>query len=408
MREQAKIQNYLQGKAMLEAQLAQSDLSDAEKAEIRDRLKAEGVASAMGLTTEKAIAQHEREAQAQQAKRESELAWLLDADKSESQRHAEHINSDEYKAYQAKLLAWHQEQERKKAEEAERQQRSATWAAFREMEKESYVSAIWAAFPGVSPSTSSDFIFNNYHVDQYVNGTWPSKNECVTAATIQTMNIMQDILDEKFGIGQIPHDDLPSFAAKFDAGGLRNYFLRPPADSGTFGGMMLPQNAVKVLNRHGNELRATYGCGYTAELTSGNIPDDIIQNLQNGYPTNLHIAFDAKGSDLSWLGGHPHTVTVVGHDPASDAWYILDPAISTDYRKWNTNELIDHWGRQFTFYPSRFSMTTLIPDSFCTVQPVQTPAPIPTSTSPPTPIPPPTPDSTIPPDAGTPVPSQNP
>jgi hypothetical protein len=137
-REQAKIENYLQGKAMLEAQLASSDLSDAEKAEIRDRLKAEGVASAMGLTTEKAIAQHEREAQAQQAKREFELAWLLDADKSENERHAEHINSDEYKAYQAKLLAWHQEQERKKAEEAERQQHSATWAAFRELEKGSY------------------------------------------------------------------------------------------------------------------------------------------------------------------------------------------------------------------------------------------------------------------------------
>jgi hypothetical protein len=117
MREQAKIENYLQGKAMLEAQLAQSGLSDAEKAEIRDRLKAEGVASAMGLTTEKAIAQHEREAQAQQAKRESELAWLLQADKSESQRHAEYVNSDEYKARQASLLAWHQEQEKKKQAE---------------------------------------------------------------------------------------------------------------------------------------------------------------------------------------------------------------------------------------------------------------------------------------------------
>jgi hypothetical protein len=79
----------------------------------------------------------------QQAKRESELAWLLQADKSESQRHAEHTNSDEYKAYQAKLLAWHQEQERKKAEEAERQQQSAAWAAFREQEKMSYASAIW-------------------------------------------------------------------------------------------------------------------------------------------------------------------------------------------------------------------------------------------------------------------------
>lgn len=53
----------------------------------------------------------------QQTKRESDLAWLLDADKSESQRHAEHINSDEYKAYQSGLLAWHEEQEKKKQAE---------------------------------------------------------------------------------------------------------------------------------------------------------------------------------------------------------------------------------------------------------------------------------------------------
>jgi hypothetical protein len=127
-REQAKIENYLQGKAMLEAQLASSDLSDAEKAEIRDRLKAEGVASAMGLTTEKAIAQHEREAQAQQAKREFELAWLLQADKSESERHAEYINSDEYKAYQAGLLTWHVEQEKKKQAEEDERQKQAEYA----------------------------------------------------------------------------------------------------------------------------------------------------------------------------------------------------------------------------------------------------------------------------------------
>jgi hypothetical protein len=142
MREQAKIENYLQGKAMLEAQLASSDLSDAEKAEIRDRLKAEGVASAMGLTTEKAIAQHEREAQAQQAKRESDLAWLLQADKSENERHSERINSDEYKAYQASLLTWHVEQEKKNQVEEERQKQSDTWAVFRELEKESYLGLI--------------------------------------------------------------------------------------------------------------------------------------------------------------------------------------------------------------------------------------------------------------------------
>jgi hypothetical protein len=50
MREQAKIQNYLQGKAMLEAQLAQSDLSDDEKAAIRAQAQAEGMAAGLNLT----------------------------------------------------------------------------------------------------------------------------------------------------------------------------------------------------------------------------------------------------------------------------------------------------------------------------------------------------------------------
>jgi hypothetical protein len=130
-REQAKIQNYLQGKAMLEAQLAQSDLSDAEKAVIRAQAQTSGMAAGLNLTAA-TVATH------QQAKRASELTWLLQADKSESERHAEYINSDEYKAYQASLLTWHQEQECKKAEEEERQQHSATWAAFRELEKGSY------------------------------------------------------------------------------------------------------------------------------------------------------------------------------------------------------------------------------------------------------------------------------
>jgi hypothetical protein len=249
---------------------------------------------------------------------------------------------------------------------------------------------VWAAFPGVSPSTPTNFIFNNYRVDQFVNNTWPSGNECVTAATIQAMNILQDILDEKFGIGQIPHEDLPSFAAKFDADGWQNFFIRPPADFPIFGGMLLPQNAVKVLNAHGDELRATYGCGYTAELTSGNTPDDIIQNLQNGYPTNLHVAYsksllDTDGGYLSLLGGSPHTVTVVGYDVTSDAWQILDPGLSTDYTKWNTDQLIDLWGRQFIFYPPHFAMTTLIPDTSCVVPGAPTVTPTsPTSTLTPT------------------------
>jgi hypothetical protein len=50
MREQAKIQNYLQGKAMLEAALADSGLSDDEKKAIEELAESNGMAAGLGLT----------------------------------------------------------------------------------------------------------------------------------------------------------------------------------------------------------------------------------------------------------------------------------------------------------------------------------------------------------------------
>ncbi|HXF90574.1 MAG TPA: C39 family peptidase [Candidatus Nitrosotenuis sp.] len=129
------------------------------------------------------------------------------------------------------------------------------------------------------------------------------------------------------------------------------------------------KRAVVVLNEHGNNLRETYGCGYTAQLTSGNTVDDLIQNLQNGYPTNIHIArpvdiFDTNGH-LAFFGGFPHTLTVVGYDANTDYWQLLDPINPNTYTEWKTKQLVDNWGRKFLFYPPRFSMTTLIPDTIC-------------------------------------------
>ena len=224
---------------------------------------------------------------------------------------------------------------------------------------------IWSALPNAMPA-SPNLTFNTYFVTQNP-PDWPSPNECVTAATIQSMNMIQDILTSMHGIPSIPHQDLPSFAAtdSFWQSG------RPPADVQKIGGMLLPQSAVNVLNTHGNNLRETYGCGYTAELTSGNTVDDLIQNLQNGYPTNIHISQDVDlfDSDKSFddyralLGGVPHTMTIVGYDANTDKWSILDPAAY--YSQLTTLELMDLWGRQFIAYPPRFAMTTLIPDAVC-------------------------------------------
>jgi hypothetical protein len=90
---------------MLEASLKDSNLSDAEKKAIRAQAQAEGMAAGLGATAA-AVAAH------QQTKREADIAWLEQAEETEQDRHAKHINSDEYKAYQAGLLTWHQEQAR--------------------------------------------------------------------------------------------------------------------------------------------------------------------------------------------------------------------------------------------------------------------------------------------------------
>lgn len=109
--DQVKTENYLQGKAMLDAALKDSNLSDEEKAALKEYAKTNGMSAGLGLTAA-TVAAH------QQAKREADIAWLEKAEETEQDRHAKHVNSDEYKAYQAGLLAWHQEQERKKNENA--------------------------------------------------------------------------------------------------------------------------------------------------------------------------------------------------------------------------------------------------------------------------------------------------
>jgi len=167
--------------------------------------------------------------------------------------------------------------------------------------------------------------------------------------------------------------------------------------------MLQPHLAVNALNEYGNGLRSTFGVGFRAEITSGNTVDDLITNLQNGYPTSIHISqdvnlFKPNGQFGDWralIGGGPHTVTLAGYDANSDTWYILDPSldINNSYREWHTPELMDKWGRQFLGYPPRFAMTTLIPDSTSTQSTIPKATPTPTSSQTPTqsttPAPPP-------------------
>ena len=239
-------------------------------------------------------------------------------------------------------------------------------------------SRLWLSFPGLKPASPVSFIHQRYYVNQQPAG-WPSPNECVTAATIQNMNMIQDLLAAAFGFPAPPHADLTSFAAAFDARGPVAWFTRPPAGVPVIGGMLLPQLARRVLRDHARSLRVACGRGYRLEMTSGNTPKALIANLRKGYPTALHISQRVRlfkedgrfGDYRALIGGAPHTVSLAGYDPKLDTWLILDPSpfANKDYTRWSTSQLMDLWGRKFLFYPpflstrSAFAMTTLIPDS---------------------------------------------
>jgi hypothetical protein len=234
------------------------------------------------------------------------------------------------------------------------------------------------ALPGLKPGSPVTTILRRYRVNQMPSG-WPSLNECVTAATIQGMNMMQDILASRFQLAPQPHADLPAFAATFDARGPWAWFTRPPARVPVFGGMLLPQLAMRVFGDHSRSLRQTVAHGYRAELTTGNSPATLLDNLTRGYPTSIHISQPVRlfKSDGSWgdyralFGGVPHTVSLAGYEPKTDTWLILDPApkAGKDYTRWSTPKMMSLWGRKFLFYPPflstrpAFAITTLIPDA---------------------------------------------
>jgi hypothetical protein len=235
---------------------------------------------------------------------------------------------------------------------------------------------VWLALPGLKPTFPANTIHKRYYVNQRPAG-WVSPNECVTAATVQGMNMMQDILAAAAGFPAPPHADLTAFAADFDRRGPLAWFTRPPATVPVVGGMLLPQLALRVLKAHVRALKRSHGCTYRVTLTTHNTVDDLIANLRKGYPTSIHVsqpvALFRKGKYSDYralLGGVPHTVSLAGYDPRQDTWLILDPSpyATADYTRWTTRQLMDLWGRKSLFYPPIFStrpayaMTTLTPD----------------------------------------------
>jgi hypothetical protein len=115
MREQAKIQNYLQGKAMLEAAL--TNANDAAWLEQADMSEAERHAAYVKSDSYKTYQAN----MAAWQKQQEQMAWLENADKTEAERLADYKLTPEYTKRAETLAAWQAEQEKKKqAEDANR------------------------------------------------------------------------------------------------------------------------------------------------------------------------------------------------------------------------------------------------------------------------------------------------
>jgi hypothetical protein len=127
MREQAKIQNYLQGKAMLEAALTNAD--QAAWLEQADMSESERHAAYVKSDSYKAYQAN----MAAWQKQQEQIAWLENADKTEAERLADYKATPAYIKRAETLAAWQAEQERKKQSDA--------WAAFRDVEKGSYTAS---------------------------------------------------------------------------------------------------------------------------------------------------------------------------------------------------------------------------------------------------------------------------
>jgi hypothetical protein len=229
---------------------------------------------------------------------------------------------------------------------------------------------VWAApsnLPDESPDPQSFFL--HYFQSQL---TGPTRNECVTTAAVMGMNIMEDhaASGDQETIQFVSNLRLEEYTHDLDSRGLRGWFYRFSTTS-PLPGMMTPWQAVLALRHHARKLKAKYGRSFKLRMRPWCTVDDLIDNLKQGKFMLIHgawrikLATAQKDRHLPFLGGMPHTMLLVGYDPATDSWLILDPAknLPPSIRAMTTEKLIDEfWGRQFLFYPPRFSVTVISPN----------------------------------------------
>jgi hypothetical protein len=236
---------------------------------------------------------------------------------------------------------------------------------------------IWAA-PANIPAgpTQPAKYFLHYFQSQ---GLGPTTNECVTTSTVMSMNLAADRIASGRAKSLLYSSDLhlEDYIHELDARGFSGWKYRYATKS-PLPGMMTPWQAVRALRDHAAGLKAKYSRGYAAQLSPGRTVDDLAKNLQAGRFMLIHGAWpihltDPKNAKLALLGGMPHTMILVGYEAAGDQWLLLNPAEPwqtartakppKDLYKMTTQALMGFWGRRFVFYPPRFSITTIVPDS---------------------------------------------
>lgn len=233
---------------------------------------------------------------------------------------------------------------------------------------ETGIEKIWAARPNLPAESSDPQKYFLHYFQSQLKG--PTTNECVTTSAVMGMNIMEDMAASKGqAIQFISNLRLEEYTSDLDSRGIKGWLYRFSTTS-PLPGMMTPWQAVLALRHHARKLSAKYGRSFKLRLKPWCTVDDLVENLKQGKVMLIHgawqikLATAQKDRHLPFLGGMPHTMLLVGYDPGTDSWLILDPARNAaSIHSMTTNKLIeDFWGRQFLFYPPRFSVTVISPD----------------------------------------------
>lgn len=241
----------------------------------------------------------------------------------------------------------------------------------REIEKPDIeIEEIWATsslLPKESPNPLK-FFLHYFQSQQSV----PTKNECVTTAAVMAMNIMEDRIasDGSKPIQFTSNLSLKKYTSDLDERGIFGWKYRIQTGVPIFEGMMTPWQAVLALRDHAAKLKENFGKSYKVRLRPWSSINDLINHLKHGSIMLIHgawriqLATAKRDRHLSFIGGMPHTMLLVGYVTKNDTWQILDPAKKdASIRSMTTNELITgFWGRKFLFYPPRFSITVISPD----------------------------------------------